>query len=107
MSDQFRLSRLFARVGAVLLLQVAGAGVIVAGTYIAVKTLKYDELDVLIPYFVLIISVELALVLGISVAAVRALRTGRVDMGVGWLIGLWCLVVVPFVLYMLMSTGWM
>jgi hypothetical protein len=105
MTDQFRISRLLVRVVVVLVLQAAGLGVIAVGTRLAVKWLDYDELDALAPYLVLLIGTELALVLGVATAGVRSWQSGRRDVGGGWLLGLGCLVVVPFLTDMLASFG--
>ena len=107
MSDEFRISRLLARVGIVLVLQAAGGLLIGVGTRFAVKHMGYDGFDALLPMFGLLGAVELTLVISIGTAAVRAWLAGRRDIGAGWLIGLGLGVIAPSAIYLMMSFGYL
>jgi len=106
MTNEFRISRLLARVGIVLVAQAAGVAVIALGTWVAVTQLGYKELDALVPYFATLGIVELTLVISIATAGVRAWSAGRRDEGAGWLIGLGLLVLTPCAIYLLNSFGY-
>src|SRR4051812_25228604 len=103
---RFKLSRVLGRIGMVLVLQALALVLGALGAAIVLSVVDIKGLGALVPVVAFLIVVEVILVVRVCVLAWRAYRSERIDVAVGWLIGILVLVAIPFLLFMVRVIPW-